>query len=62
MTELKPEALANLTERERRIIELRYGLSDGEMHTYEEIATAFELTPERVRQLEKNALSQLGRR
>ena len=61
MTDFDAEVLASLPERERRIIELRYGLPDGKLHTYEEIAKELGLTPERVRQIEKKALTELSR-
>lgn len=52
-------ALAHLSYREREIIKLRYGLGDGYNYTLEEVARIFQITRERVRQLEKRALSKL---
>lgn len=52
-------ALDQLTERERRVLELRYGLSDGQPHTLEEVGKAFGVTRERVRQIEVKALRKL---
>ncbi|MBW7956122.1 sigma-70 family RNA polymerase sigma factor [Patescibacteria group bacterium] len=52
-------ALKFLTPRQRRIIELRFGLHGGEPHTLEEVATEFGLTRERIRQLEQAALREL---
>jgi RNA polymerase primary sigma factor len=52
-------ALNQLTERERRVLELRYGLSDGQPHTLEEVGRAFGVTRERVRQIEVKALRKL---
>ncbi|MBC7093769.1 sigma-70 family RNA polymerase sigma factor [Candidatus Bipolaricaulota bacterium] len=56
--ELK-KALAELDPREREILELRYGLLDGHPRTLKEVATQFEITRERVRQLELKALEKL---
>ncbi|MDX1658577.1 MAG: sigma-70 family RNA polymerase sigma factor [Nitriliruptorales bacterium] len=53
------DALATLPERERAIIELRFGLVDGETKTLEEVGNEVDLTRERVRQLEKSALAKL---
>lgn len=52
-------ALGRLDERERRIIELRYGLKDGRCRTLAEIGREFRLTRERIRQLEHRALQRL---
>ena len=46
------ELLASLTERERQVIGLRYGLEDGSTHTLEEIGGILNVTRERVRQIE----------
>ena len=48
-----------LKPRERRIMELRFGLLDGEEHTLEEIGEEFSLTRERIRQIEANTLTTL---
>jgi RNA polymerase primary sigma factor len=53
------EVLATLTMRESRVLELRFGLRDGEPRTLEAIATRFGLTKERIRQIEGEALSKL---
>jgi RNA polymerase primary sigma factor len=53
------ELLAHLNERERSIIELRYGFRDGENHTLADIGEMLHLSRERVRQLETKALSKL---
>ncbi len=52
-------ALGQLTDRERRVLEMRYGLSDGQPHTLEEVGRAFGVTRERVRQIEVKALRKL---
>ena len=53
--------LENLSERERKILRLRFGLIDGTPHTLEEIGQEFHLTRERIRQLERSALKRLRR-
>jgi RNA polymerase primary sigma factor len=55
------EALAALSERERRVLILRYGLDDAEPKTLEEIGRRLGLTRERVRQIETEALKRLAR-
>ncbi len=52
-------ALDQLTERERKVLELRYGLSDGQPRTLEEVGKSFNVTRERVRQIEVKALRKL---
>lgn len=53
------EVLATLTEREEKIIKLRFGLDDGKIRTLEEIGQEFNLTRERIRQIEAKALKKL---
>jgi RNA polymerase primary sigma factor len=53
------EVLASLPERERLIIQLRYGLSDGQYRTLEEVGDKFGITRERIRQIEAVALRKL---
>ncbi len=53
------EVLNGLTERERRILELRYGLSDGYSRTLEEVGKQYNVTRERIRQIEAKALRKL---
>ena len=59
----KSERITNLLDkmnpREREIIELRFGLKDGEVHTLNEAAQIFNITRERVRQIEAVALKKL---
>ncbi|GCE46963.1 RNA polymerase RpoS-like sigma 38 subunit [Thermosporothrix hazakensis] len=52
-------ALETLSQRERQVIELRYGLQDGYCHTLEELSVYFKLTRERIRQIEVKALRTL---
>jgi len=52
-------ALTGLTEREREVLELRFGLVDGKDHTLEEVSDFFNVTRERVRQIEAKALRKL---
>jgi RNA polymerase primary sigma factor len=53
-------ALAGLGERERQILELRYGFNDGRHRTLEEVGEAFGITRERIRQIEAKALRKLS--
>ncbi len=53
------EALLTLTERERRILELRFGLTDGYERTLEEVGKQYKVTRERIRQIEAKALRKL---
>lgn len=55
------QALGKLPEREAKILQLRYGLMDGEAHTLEEVGKIIGVTRERVRQLEAQALNRLRR-
>jgi Sigma-70, region 4 len=48
-----------LSDQERRVIELRYGLYDGQPRTLEEVAAAFKLTRERIREIENQTLRKL---
>jgi RNA polymerase primary sigma factor len=52
-------ALASLSERERQVLELRFGLVDGKDHTLEEVSRYFNVTRERIRQIEAKALRKL---
>jgi RNA polymerase primary sigma factor len=51
--------LETLSDRERRVLELRFGLADGRPRTLEEIGKEFNLTRERIRQIEAKALAKL---
>lgn len=51
--------LDSLSDRERAVLEMRFGLKDGESHTLEEVGKAFGVTRERVRQIESKALRKL---
>ena len=53
------ELLSKLTDRERQVIGLRYGLEDGKTHTLEEIGGMLNVTRERVRQIEARAMEKL---
>ena len=53
------EAMASLTERERNVIKLRFGLDDGKTRTLEEVGKEFNVTRERIRQIEAKALRKL---
>lgn len=52
-------ALEALSEREREVLELRFGLKDGKEHTLEEVSRYFDVTRERIRQIEAKALRKL---
>ncbi len=52
-------SLSALSEREREVIELRFGLFDGKDHTLEEVSQHFDVTRERIRQIEAKALRKL---
>ena len=51
--------LKTLTPREEKVLRLRYGLVDGKMHTLEEVGAEFDVTRERIRQIEAKALRKL---
>jgi RNA polymerase primary sigma factor len=51
--------LGALTDRERQVLELRFGLIDGKDHTLEEVSNYFNVTRERIRQIEAKALRKL---
>ena len=51
--------LDSLSERERRVLQLRFGLEDGRSRTLEEVGKEFNVTRERIRQIEAKALRKL---
>lgn len=53
------EAIKDLTAREQKILEMRFGLRDGVSHTLEEVGREFEVTRERIRQIEAKALERI---
>jgi RNA polymerase primary sigma factor len=53
------EILADLTPREQKILEMRFGLKDGMNHTLEEVGKEFDVTRERIRQIEAKALEKI---
>jgi len=59
MQEKIGEVMESLTEREREVLKLRFGLSDGKARTLEEVGAIFHVTRERIRQIEAKALRKL---
>jgi RNA polymerase primary sigma factor len=59
LSEAVRSVLADLSERERKVVCLRFGLEDGQAHTLEEVGKAFGVTRERVRQIESKSLAKL---
>lgn len=55
------EAIKDLTPREQKILEMRFGLTDGVTHTLEEVGQEFDVTRERIRQIEAKALEKIQR-
>jgi RNA polymerase primary sigma factor len=53
------DVLASLNERERKVLELRFGLGDGNARTLEEVGNQFKVTRERIRQIEAKALRKM---
>lgn len=54
--------ISSLTDREARVVEMRFGLSDGNEHTLEEVGQEFHVTRERIRQIEAKALRKLKKK
>jgi len=52
-------AIGNLSPREQKILEMRFGLTDGVPHTLEEVGKEFDVTRERIRQIEAKALERI---
>ncbi len=59
LKEYTSQVLRTLTPREERVIKLRFGLEDGSEHTLEEVGQSFQVTRERIRQIEAKALRKL---
>src|SRR6202022_4640189 len=59
LNEAVNQALAELTEREQKVVRLRFGLDDGHMRTLEEVGKEFGVTRERIRQIEAKTLAKL---
>ncbi|CAN5524961.1 RNA polymerase sigma factor RpoD [soil metagenome] len=59
LTKAVEEALGELSEREREIVRMRFGLDDGQARTLEDVGKAFRVTRERVRQIEAKTLAKL---
>ncbi|MDQ6798025.1 MAG: RNA polymerase sigma factor RpoD [Actinomycetota bacterium] len=59
LAEAVSEALEELTERERQVVRLRFGLDDGQVRTLEEVGREFGVTRERIRQIEAKTLARL---
>ncbi|MFQ6057802.1 MAG: sigma-70 family RNA polymerase sigma factor [Anaerolineae bacterium] len=59
LKEIMQDILADLDKRERRVLELRFGLVDGQARTLEEVGREFGVTRERIRQIETKALRKL---
>ncbi len=53
------EAISDLSAREQKILEMRFGLTDGVTHTLEEVGREFDVTRERIRQIEAKALERI---
>ena len=53
------EILSSLSEREQKVVKLRFGIGGGRPHTLEEVGAEFSVTRERIRQIEAKALSKL---
>ncbi|PIR75513.1 MAG: RNA polymerase sigma factor RpoD [Candidatus Magasanikbacteria bacterium CG_4_9_14_0_2_um_filter_42_11] len=54
------EAISDLSPREQKILEMRFGLKDGVTHTLEEVGKEFDVTRERIRQIEAKALEKIA--
>jgi RNA polymerase primary sigma factor len=59
LSEAVGEALEELSERERQVVRLRFGLEDGQVRTLEEVGREFGVTRERIRQIEAKTLAKL---
>lgn len=52
-------AISELSDREQKVIKMRFGIDDDTPHTLDEIGDAYNVTPERIRQIEAKALRKL---
>jgi RNA polymerase primary sigma factor len=59
LNEAVKQALSELSEREQKVVRLRFGLDDGQMRTLEEVGKEFGVTRERIRQIESKTLAKL---
>ncbi len=59
LKEYTSQVLRTLTPREERVVKMRFGLEDGSEHTLEEVGQSFQVTRERIRQIEAKALRKL---
>lgn len=55
------EVMSELTPREQKVLEMRFGLKDGVSHTLEEVGQEFDVTRERIRQIEAKALEKIAK-
>lgn len=60
MKKIVADILENLKDRERQVLELRYGFKDNQEHTLEEVGNIFHVTRERVRQIEAKVLRKIN--
>src|SRR5579875_584045 len=59
LNEAVEQVLSELSERERKVVRMRFGLDDGQMRTLEEVGKEFGVTRERIRQIEAKTLAKL---
>jgi RNA polymerase primary sigma factor len=59
LNEAVKQALSELSDREQKVVRLRFGLDDGQMRTLEEVGKEFGVTRERIRQIESKTLAKL---
>jgi RNA polymerase primary sigma factor len=59
LKEQMSDILSSLSDRERKVLEMRFGLKDGQGRTLEEVGQEFGVTRERIRQIEAKALRKL---
>jgi RNA polymerase primary sigma factor len=60
LAEQTRKVLATLTPKEQKVLRMRYGIDESSEHTLEEVGQAFDVTRERIRQIEAKALGKLG--